>query len=208
MGQFLILPRRPQPVRYRFLAAVCCALVLGLFRISTTSAATQSAPLPLTAFGPADAPVVLTVFSDFACEPCAYLAVVLQGVIEARPNSVRVVFRHLPAEGGRGRDAHLASLAAAEQGRFFEFYNLAFANQDRLTREDTLAMASQLGLDLERFAQSLGNPAWANVLAGDREEADANGVSETPTVLMNGVALAGPLTLETILQRIDLGDRD
>jgi protein-disulfide isomerase len=206
MGQFLILPCQ-RPARHRLRIAACCALIAGVVSI-TTSAATQSAALPSTSFGAADGPVVLTVFSDFACEPCAHLAVVLQGVVEARPNSVRVVFRHLPAEGGRGRDAHLASLAAAEQGRFFEFYNLAFANQDRLTREDTLAMASQLGLDLERFAQSLGDPAWANVLAGDRAEADANGVSETPMVLMNGVALSGPLTLETLLRRIDGRDHD
>ena len=208
MGQFLILPHRRPRSRYRRLISVCWALMFGMALISTASAATQSAPLPATAFGSADAPVVLTVFSDFACEPCAHLAVVLQGVIEARPNNVRVVFRHLPAEDGGGRDAHLASLAAAEQGRFFEFYNLAFANQDRLTRADTLSMASQLGLDLERFSHSLDDPAWANVLAGDRAEAEANGVSETPTVLVNGVALTGPLTLETLLQRIDGRDRD
>ena len=168
------------------------------------AASTQQAP-PETTFGPADAPIVLTVFSDFACEPCAHLAVVLQGAVEARPNRVRVVFRHLPVEDGRGGDAHLASLAAAEQGRFFEFHNLAFANQDRLAREDTLAMASQLGLDVEQFAQSLANPAWADVLARDRADAEANGVSQTPSVLLNGVAIPGPITLGTLLQRIDAG---
>ena len=150
--------------------------------------------------------MVLTVFSDFACEPCAHLAVVLQGVVEARPNTVRVVFRHLPAEDGRGGDAHLASLAAAEQGRFVEFHDLAFANQNRLTREDTLSMAAQLGLDLERFSQSLANPAWGDVLARDRTEAEANGVSQTPSVLLNGVAIPWPITLGTLLQNIDGSD--
>ena len=207
MGQFLIVPHRRQPAPRRAFAAACCALIAGVVCISTIRVAAQPAP-PSTAFGPDDAPVVLTVFSDFACDSCAHLAVVLQGVVEARPNTVRVVFRHLPAEDGRGRDAHLASLAAAEQGRFVEFYNLAFANQDRLTRQDTLSMASQLGLDLERFAKSLDDPAWPIVIAGDRAEADANGISETPTVLLNGVALSGPLTRETLLQRIDLRDRD
>ena len=182
------------------------ALMFGMALTGTVVAATQSAPMPSTAFGPDDAPVVLTVFSDFACEPCAHLAVVLQGVVEARPNTVRVVFRHLPAEDGRGGDAHLASLAAAEQGRFLEFHNLAFANQDRLAREDTLSMAAQLGLDVERFARSLANPAWANVLARDRTEAEANGVSQTPSVLLNGVAIPGPITLGTLLQRIDGSD--
>ena len=179
------------------------AMMVGMALTATVVAATQPAPMPSTAFGPDNAPVVLTVFSDFACEPCAHLAVVLQGVLEARPNTVRVVFRHLPAEDGRGGDAHLASLAAAEQGRFVEFHDLAFANQNRLTREDTLSMAAQLGLDLERFSQSLANPAWGDVLARDRTEAEANGVSQTPSVLLNGVALAGPLTLGTLLERID-----
>lgn len=182
------------------------ALVLGMAFAGTVVAATQSAPMPVTAFGPDDAPVVLTVFSDFACEPCAHLAVVLQGVVEARPNKVRVVFRHLPAVDSRGRDAHLASLAAAEQGRFFEFHSLAFANQNRLTPEDTVSMAAQLGLDLERFAQSLASPGLTNVLAHDRAEAEANGVSQTPSVLLNGVAIPGPITLETLLQRIDRSD--
>lgn len=182
------------------------ALVLGMALIGTVSAATQSAAMPPTAFGPDDATVALTVFSDFGCEPCAHLAVVLQGVVEARPNTVRVVFRHLPAADSRGRDAHLASLAAAEQGRFFEFHNLAFANQNRLTREDTLSMAAQLGLDLDRFAQSLAGPGLPSLLASDRAEAEANGVSQTPSVLLNGVAIPGPITLETLLQRIDRSD--
>jgi protein-disulfide isomerase len=178
-----------------------CTVLIG-----PVPAAAQSAPLPVTAFGPDEAPVVLTVFSDFGCEPCAHLAVVLQGVVEARPNTVRVVFRHLPADESRGRDAHLASLAAAEQGRFFDFHNMAFANQDRLTREDTVAMASQLGLDLERFSDSVSNAAWADVLARDREEAVEKGVTQTPFLLLNGVEITGPLTLETLLPRIDSGD--
>lgn len=178
-------------------------LLAVLVTAAALTAASAQQVTPETTFGPEDAPVVLTVFSDFACEPCAHLAVVLQGVVEARPNRVRVVFRHLPAEDGRGGDAHLASLAAAEQGRFFEFHNLAFANQDRLGREDTLSMASQLGLDLPRFAESLADPAWVDVLARDRADAEANGVSQTPSVLVNGVAIPGPITLLTLLQRID-----
>ncbi len=205
MGQLLARLRCSRSRHSRHVSALraVTALLLGMAFTGTVIAATQPAPMPSTAFGPDDAPVVLTVFSDFACEPCAHLAVVLQGVLEARPTTVRVVFRHLPAEDGRGGDAHLASLAAAEQGRFLEFHNLAFANQDRLARQDTLSMASQLGLDVERFAQSLADPAWGDVLARDRTEAEANGVSQTPSVLLNGVAIAGPLTLRTLLERID-----
>jgi protein-disulfide isomerase len=189
----------------QLLAGLRRAFVLVVALAAPVGASAQSAPVPPTAFGPDDAPVVLTVFSDFGCEPCAHLAVVLQGVVEARPNTVRVVFRHLPADDSRGRDAHLASLAAAEQGRFFDFHNMAFANQDRLTREDTVAMASQLGLDLERFAESLGSAAWADVLARDRAEAEANGVTHTPYLILNGVAVPGPITLATLLERIGDG---
>ncbi|HEX4912744.1 MAG TPA: thioredoxin domain-containing protein, partial [Vicinamibacterales bacterium] len=137
MGQFLA--RRISGL------AAAGALVVVLGSSGAIDASTQP-QAPSTAFGPEDAPLTLTVFSDFACEPCAHFAVVLQGVIEARPDTVRVVFRHLPAEDSRGREAHVASLAAAEQGRFAEFHNLAFANQDRLTREDAVSMAEQLGL--------------------------------------------------------------
>ena len=190
MGQLLIGARRVN--------ALACVLALT----ATVGAVTQS-ELPSTAFGRDDAPVVLTVFSDFACEPCGHLAAVVQGVVEARPNAIRVVFRHLPAEDSRGRDAHFASLAAHQQGRFFDFHNLVFANQDRLSPGHLHSMAAQLGLDTDRFERERANAAWADVLTRDRNEAEQHGVSNTPAVLVNGVVVAGPLTLDSLLQRID-----
>jgi protein-disulfide isomerase len=186
-------------------AGAAGALAIVIAMAGTVGAASQPEASPSTAFGPDDAAVVVTVFSDFACEPCAHLAVVLQGVLEARPDSVRIVFRHLPAEESRGQAAHLASLAAAEQGRFFDFHNLAFANQNRLTRDDLLLMADQLGLDVARFTASLQNPAWPSVLERDRAEAAANNLLEAPAVLLNGAAIRGPFTLSALLDRIDGG---
>jgi predicted DsbA family dithiol-disulfide isomerase len=64
-------------------------------------------------------------------------------------------------------------------------------------------MAAQLGLDVERFAQSLVNPLWTEVLARDRVEAETKGLTDTPAVLLNGVVIDGPITLQTLLQKVD-----
>ena len=77
--------------------------------------------------GPANAPVTLTLFTDFECSYCARLAPVLEEVHQAFPEKVRIVFKNFPLRMHRfAVPAALAALAAEDQGQFWPFHDRLF----------------------------------------------------------------------------------
>src|SRR5687767_12598233 len=80
--------------------------------------------------GPVDAQVVVEVWSDFQCPFCARGAERLKQVREKYGDRVRIVFRHSPLPfHEHARLAAAASMAAHEQGRFWEYHDALFAQQ-------------------------------------------------------------------------------
>jgi len=96
--------------------------------------------------GPADAAVTILVYSDYQCPMCALVAASLEQIRQARPDEIRLVFRHLPLTGEHDKAglAIQAAEAAGMQGRFWEMHDLLYAQQ-----------AEWSGLAPEAF------PAWA-----------------------------------------------
>jgi protein-disulfide isomerase len=97
------------------------------------------------------------------------------------------VWRHLPLTDvhPQAQLAAEAAEAAAAQGAFWEMYDLLLAHQGDLDRDDLLAYAAQLGLDLDRFAHDLDHRTGAAHIAEDVEGADLSSVSGTPTFFVN-----------------------
>ena len=74
--------------------------------------------------GPANAPVTLTVFSDFQCPYCSRLVPFIDEVLAKNPDKVRVVFKQFPLRMHNfALPAALASLAAREQGKFWPMHD-------------------------------------------------------------------------------------
>jgi protein-disulfide isomerase len=177
--------------------ALLTVFVSGLSAAVVTAQETSAAQAGAVV-GPADAPYVITVYSDFACQACGRLAVVLEALVASAPQNVRIVFKHAPAANSGARAAHLAAAAAAQQGRFWEMHTILFANQDRLSAQETIAMAAQIGLDMPRFQAALASAEVAAVVEADMAEATRLGVSATPYCLINGTPFLGMLTLENL----------
>jgi protein-disulfide isomerase len=78
--------------------------------------------------GPLTAPISLVEFSDFECPFCAITAPVVRQLLLAYPSQVRFAFKHYPLPMHKESPlAHEASLAAADQGKFWEMHDLLFA---------------------------------------------------------------------------------
>jgi protein-disulfide isomerase len=137
--------------------------------------------------GPEAAPVTLVEYGDFECPYCGQAEPVVRELL-ADFGDVRYVWRHLPLN-----DVHpLAQLAAeaaeaaAEQGAFWELHDVLLTHQDALRPSDLMGYAEQLGLDVERFTESMHTHAGAARIAEDVDSADLSGVSGTPTFFVNG----------------------
>jgi protein-disulfide isomerase len=149
--------------------------------------------------GPLDAPVTVVEYGDFQCPFCGQAEPVLRELLGDFAD-VRYAWRHLPLTDvhPRAQLAAEASEAAAEQGRFWDMHDLLLDHQDALGADDLIRYADQLGLDVERFADSLREHARAAHVADDVDSADLSGVNGTPTFFINGRRHYGAYDIDTL----------
>lgn len=136
--------------------------------------------------GPADAPVTITLFTDFECPYCRQVIPILDEVMAKNPKTVKLVFKNLPLKFHKfAEPSAKAALAAQEQGKFWPFHDRLFA--EKSLSEDTIKKtATDLKLDIPRFEKDMESPAIQSKLQKDIIDAQNAGVSGTPTIFING----------------------
>lgn len=136
--------------------------------------------------GPADAPVTITLFTDFQCPYCSKMGPLIDEVLKRNPNTVKVVLKNMPLKFHKmARPAAYAALAAHEQGKFWEFHDRLFADQE-FTEEKIEGIASDLKLNMEKFNTDRKSPEVLAKVEKDIADALKAGVTGTPTVFING----------------------
>jgi len=154
--------------------------------------------------GPADARVTVEEWSDFQCPFCSRGAQTVTQLRQKYGDKIRIVFRQAPLPfHDHARQAALASLAAHEQGRFWEFHDALFAHQNALDRASLEALAGKLGLDVARFRRSLDANTWGAYVDQELAEMRSRGIQGTPTFFINGEAVVGAQPIEEFTKRID-----
>jgi len=111
------------------------------------------------------------------------------------------IFRPFPFIGKESQTATLGGYCAAEQGLFWEYSNIVFANQigenaGSFTSARLEAMADIIGLDAD-FAKCLSEGRYQDLVDADFQAAQDAGVDSTPSFLINGALLSGALPFET-----------
>jgi protein-disulfide isomerase len=144
--------------------------------------------------GPADAPVTVVEYTDFECPFCSRFANNLDAAIEQVDGDVRVVVKQFPLPFHQQADlASQAALAAHAQGKFWEYHDLLFENQNALQRSNLEAYAEEIGLNMEQFNEALDNETYAEQVENELKEGQGFGVRGTPTWFINGVKYSGAL---------------
>jgi protein-disulfide isomerase len=139
--------------------------------------------------GPAAAPVTIVMFSDFQCPACSRTHPVLKRVMAEYPGKVRLVVRDYPLDKTHPNafNAALAANAAAKQGKYVEYIERLYTNQESLDKPSLLRFASELGLNGKQFEIDFSDAAAAAEIKQDQTDGDAAGVNSTPTIFVNGV---------------------
>lgn len=137
--------------------------------------------------GAADAPVTVVEFSDFQCPHCKQASAVLRTLADRYGDRIRFVYKDFPVNrSGVSRLVARGAACADEQGRFWDYHDLAFETQSELSNDSPAALASTLGLDLESFDRCYQDAASADKVARSEQEAHRLGLSGTPTLFVNG----------------------
>ena len=99
--------------------------------------------------------------------------------------------------------AHMASVAAHNQGKFWEFHDKLFANQRSLKLETFRQHAQELNLDMTRFEADLVSPDNQKLIDADKADARSLGITGTPGFFVNGRFLRGAKPFEDFAKLIN-----
>ncbi|HZY45472.1 MAG TPA: thioredoxin domain-containing protein, partial [Anaerolineae bacterium] len=133
-------------------------------------------------------------WSDFQCPYCSQFAPVLEKLLKAYPNDVRVVYRHFPLISIHDKAllAAEATEAAGAQGKFWEMHDVIFSNHDIWEnaapadfRKTLDTYATQIGLDVKQFGTDLDGGKYEKKVMDAYNLAAQLGLSGTPFILVN-----------------------
>jgi protein-disulfide isomerase len=187
------------------LVVVAVAVAMFLAKRSGTenspAAASQNAALPEKPVittegwskGNLSARTVLVEFGDFQCPSCAAARVKVDNALKKFEKDLKVVFKQYPMPNIH-RNAMLAaqaSEAAGKQLKFWEMYELLFAQQNEWVNvPDALTFflkyATELQLDVERFRLDMFDSGIRNKIFRDLLEGQVAQVRSVPSFFLNG----------------------
>jgi protein-disulfide isomerase len=154
--------------------------------------------------GPADAPLVMIVFSDFQCPFCKRVEPTLANLEKHYGKKLRVVWKNHPLPfHNNAAIAAEAAMAAGAQGKFWQMHDKLFDNNTALDRDSLEQYAAALNLDLARFKADLDTGRFKTRIEADAKEGSDVGVNGTPAVFINGRKIAGAYPLETFQKVAD-----
>jgi protein-disulfide isomerase len=154
--------------------------------------------------GPKDSKVTIVMWSDFQCPFCSRVEPTIDQIMKAYPKDVRVAFKQLPLPfHDKAHLAAEASLAAKEQGKFWEMHDKLFANQQDLGRDGLERRAQEIGLNMKKFREALDTGKFKAKVDAEQAEGNKIGANGTPAFFINGKSLSGAQPFESFKAKID-----
>lgn len=144
--------------------------------------------------GDPNAPVLIEVYEDFQCPGCgAFTQSIEPQLVDAyvATDEARLVYRFFVFIGPESVQAANASLCADEQGRFWDYHDILYANQQgenqgAFADRRLEAFAESLGLDMEAFRSCFAEKRYEAQIDDDTAAGRQAGVTSTPTILVDG----------------------
>jgi len=143
--------------------------------------------------GNPEADVVLVKYSDFQCPACAAFVPAVNDVLAEFGDDVRFEYRHFPLIQIHpfAVQAARAAEAAGQQGKFFEYHDALFTNQDAWRQSPNptqffVQFAEEIGLDMDQFTRQQRSSILQDKVVAEFDEAREAGFTGTPTFTLNG----------------------
>ncbi|MBU0469514.1 MAG: DsbA family protein [Candidatus Omnitrophica bacterium] len=139
--------------------------------------------------GSKSAKITITEFVDFECPFCARFHTPVNEVVAKYPGKVNYMIKNFPLGFHKNaRTAVKAAFAAGEQGKYAEMVDLLLENGRSLGEDKYKELASQLGLDVDKFLKDYQekDAQWEDYINQDIALGSKIGVRGTPTFYING----------------------
>ena len=229
-------PKRPPPSRGKQRSAVSrrrgrsplqlwvpilllvVAVVAGIAVQSARSDSNATQAVPAHALGPnggellgrPSAPVLIEEYGDFQCPVCGQWERTVGPTVRQLVDQGRIRFEYHPIAfiGSESVAAANAAETAGDEGRFWAYHDLLFADQapensGALTTDRLLELGRQVGLTSPQFQQKVRDGTYGNWVRQATDQASQQGVIHTPTVLVNGRPVDNALTAQGLLTAVN-----
>ena len=137
--------------------------------------------------GRVEPPISVVEFSNFDCTSCVEQYQNLTALSRQFPGKISWSYKHFPLvlETGNGL-AVFAAMAAHLQGKFWEMRERITQEKGGISKIWIWKTAQEMGLDPEKLTEDMDPELWRPWLEGDFQDGLAEGVSEAPTLVING----------------------
>ena len=157
--------------------------------------------------GVKNAPVTIIEFSDFQCPYCGrFFSETLPSIEQKyiQSGKVKMVYRDFPLSfHPEAQPAAEAAECAKEQGKFWEFHDKIFENQQGMSAAAYKQWASEVGLNTAQFNSCVDSGKYRQEVQKDFAEGSSYGVSGTPSFFINGMMVSGAQPYQVFEQAIE-----
>ena len=157
--------------------------------------------------GNSNAPLTIVEFSDFQCPYCGRFFEETFPLIKERyidTGKVKLVYRDFPLNfHPMAMPSALAAECANEQGKFWEFHDMIFENQEILSNDILKQFAVDLGLNVEGFNGCFASQKYSKEIANDLQDVARAGGRGTPYFIVGDIPVSGAQPFSVFQQAIE-----
>jgi len=141
-------------------------------------------------------------FFDYRCPYCKQVEPALESLLRQDPQ-LRFVYKEFPVLGPVSMTAAHAALAARKQGKYAAFHRAMMALKGQIDDEAVFAVASSVGLDVDRLKRDMEAPDIDKALKANFALADTLDITGTPGFVIGDQIIPEAVSLDELKQLID-----
>lgn len=156
--------------------------------------------------GNPNAPLAIVEFGDFVCPACAEVEPTLRKILAEYPSKVKLIWKDLPNTRRHplAQKAAEAARCAGAQNKFWEYHDLLFQNQEKITDEIFGQFAHALNLHVGAFEECLSSGQLTATVERTFNEGILLRVDATPYFFIGDKRFSGALSEQELKDAIDL----
>jgi protein-disulfide isomerase len=134
-------------------------------------------------------------FSNFMCGACALGATNIDHLMKKYPGQVRLQLKHNPSDDlARLLAKYYEAIGRQDEKKAWRFAKMVYKRQEEVARRKMEAVQEMLGelkVDQAQLGKDLADKSLDEFIKKDEAEADRLKFKNTPTFVINGVAITG-----------------
>lgn len=143
-----------------------------------------------TVMGNARGNVTIIEFMDYTCSYCKAVQPRLEALLRADKN-VKLIIKEYPILVPESLVAAKAAMASVKQGKYAAFHNALMNYEGPLSERAIFDTAQRVGINVVRLRADMKNPAIADEIIGNFNQARALRIFQTPGFIVGNHILTG-----------------